>query len=405
MRIALFTETFIPKVDGIVTRLRNTITQLRRGGDDVLIFAPAGGIDEFEGARVVGMPSVPFPLYPEFRMALPRSSMRKQLLAFQPDVIHAVDPVLLAVAGIYYASMLRIPLVASYHTQLPKYLHHYKLGAMEGLTWKLLRLRHNRAALNLCTSTAMVDELTSHGIQRVTLWQRGIDTDLFCPSRASTEMRNFLTQGHPEAPLLVYVGRLSPEKNIEELREVVTAIPGARLALIGGGPHRTMLETHFAGTNTFFPGYLEGAELAAAFASADVFALPSRTETLGLVLLEAMAAGCPVVAARAGGIPDIVEDGVSGLLYDTPQEAVQAVRLLLEDQAVRDRIKQYALEEARRWGWAAATDQLRSFYRQVVAAAPRPAAEQQQKIVRYAGTPVQRAAKIAATAVLRRVLP
>jgi len=191
MRIALFTETFIPKVDGIVTRLRNTISQLRKGGDEVLIFAPEGGIDEFEGARVVGMPSVPFPLYPEFRMALPRSSMRTELWNFQPDVIHVVDPVLLAVAGIYYATTLGVPLIASYHTQLPKYLHHYKLGAIEGLTWKLLRLRHNKAALNLCTSTAMVEELTSHGIQRVMLWQRGIDTDLFCPSRASMEMRHF----------------------------------------------------------------------------------------------------------------------------------------------------------------------------------------------------------------------
>jgi len=402
MRIALFTETFIPKVDGIVTRLRNTISQLRKGGDEVLVFAPEGGIDEFEGARVVGMPSVPFPLYPEFRMALPRSSMRTELWNFQPDVIHVVDPVLLAVAGIYYATTLGVPLIASYHTQLPKYLHHYKLGAIEGLTWKLLRLRHNKAALNLCTSTAMVEELTSHGIQRVMLWQRGIDTDLFCPSRASMEMRHFLSQGNPESPLMIYVGRLSPEKNIEELKQILVAIPGGRLALIGGGPHRSMLESHFGGTATFFPGYLQGEELASAFASADMFVLPSRTETLGLVLLEAMAAGCPVIAARAGGIPDIVDDGVSGLLYDDPRQAVQAAQLLLQDHSARDRIRQYAVNEARKWSWAAATDQLRSFYRQVVAASPSSGL---QETFQFSGTPVERAAKMATRAFIRMVLP
>jgi glycosyltransferase involved in cell wall biosynthesis len=401
MRIALFTETFIPKVDGIVTRLRNTIKQLARAGDEVLIFAPEGGITEFEGMRVVGMPAAPFPLYPELRLALPRSSMRQELLAFEPDLIHVVDPVLLAIAGIYYSTTMHIPLVASYHTQLPKYLNFYKLGAIEGLTWKGLRLRHNKAALNLCTSTAMVDELTSHGIQRVTLWQRGIDTETFCPERASAAMRNHLTQGHPESPLFLYVGRLSPEKNIEELRDILAGIPNARLALIGGGPHRPALEEHFKGTATFFPGYLHGEELASAFASADIFALPSRTETLGLVLLEAMAAGCPVVAARAGGIPDIIENGVTGFLFDTPAEATQAAQHLLSDATLRERIRQAALTEARRWSWAEATRQLQGFYRQVVANSPYTFSKEP---FRYSGTPMQRAAKIATIGVLRRVL-
>src|SRR5271169_2377473 len=101
MRIAFFSETFLPKVDGIVTRLSNTISQLRKAGDEVLIFAPDGGIEDFEGARVIGMPAGPFPLYPELRLALPRSSMRKSLMDFRPDLIHVVDPALLGVAGIY----------------------------------------------------------------------------------------------------------------------------------------------------------------------------------------------------------------------------------------------------------------------------------------------------------------
>ena len=400
MRIAFFSETFIPKVDGIVTRLRNTISQLRRAGDEVLIFAPEGGIVDFEGARVVGMPAVPFPLYPELRLALPRSSMRKTLLDFQPDVIHAVDPVLCGVAGIYYASTLRIPLVVSYHTQLPKYLHYYRFGSLEGLIWKLLRTRHNGAALNLCTSSAMVDDLTRHGIARVALWQRGIDTDLFCPERASHGMRAYLNQGHFDSPLLLYVGRLSAEKNIEQLKQILIAMPEARLALVGGGPHRSILEKHFHGTPTFFPGYMEGQRLACAFASADMFVLPSRTETLGLVLLEAMAAGCPVIAARAGGIPDLVEDGVNGFLFEEEQEAIQAARLLLQDPAKRECVRRLARREAERWNWTAATDQLRMFYGQVLATA----AGKDSGTLAPKNSPVKRLAKLATMGVIRRVL-
>jgi glycosyltransferase involved in cell wall biosynthesis len=401
MRIAFFSETFLPKVDGIVTRLRNTILQLRKAGDEVLIFAPFGGIEDFEGARVVGMPSVPFPLYPELRLSLPRSSIRRTLLEFNPDIIHAVDPALLGIAGIYYASILRVPLVVSYHTQLPRYLNYYKIGFLEGLVWKLLRLRHKSAVLNLCTSAAMVDELTRHGIPRVELWQRGIDTDLFSPERASGEMREYLSQGNPRAPLLLYVGRISPEKNIEQLRQLLVGIPEARLAIVGGGPHRNALEKHFQGSPTFFPGYMQGEGLASAFASADLFVLPSRTETLGLVLLEAMAAGCPVIGARAGGIPDIVEDGVTGFLFDEEQEAIRAAQLLIADPARREQIRQKALHEARKWGWTEATGQLRMFYRQVMATA----ATSPFRTVNVSREPlVSRLAKAAAMGVIRRVL-
>lgn len=401
MRIAFFSETFIPKVDGIVTRLRNTISQLRKAGDEVLIFAPSTGITDFEGAQVVGIPSVPFPLYPELRLALPRSSIRKKLLEFQPDIIHAVDPALLGIAGIYYSSVLHLPLVVSYHTQLPKYLHYYRLGFIEGLVWKLLRWRHNSAALNLCTSAAMVEDLTRHGIARVKLWQRGIDTELFSPDKAASDMRAYLTQGNPDAPLLLYVGRLSPEKNIEQLKPFLDSIPKARLAIIGGGPHKSALEKHFQGSAAFFPGYMRGAELASAFASSDLFVLPSRTETLGLVLLEAMAAGCPVIAARAGGIPDIVEDGVTGFLFEEEREAIHAAQFLLENSRVRDRIRHEALQEAQRWGWAAATAQLRAFYSQLLLTSADSASPPMNT---PSTPPVSYMAKRAAMGVIRRVL-
>jgi glycosyltransferase involved in cell wall biosynthesis len=369
MRIALFTETFLPKVDGIVTRLRHTVDFLQRLGDEVVVFCPDGGLREHKGARVQGVPAMPFPLYPELKMAFPRPSIGRQLERFQPDLIHVVNPAILGLAGIYYARTLDIPLLASYHTHLPKYLDHYGLGMLEGVLWELLKLGHNQAAINLCTSSAMVQELTDHGIERCDLWQRGVDTESFRPELASPEMRWRLSGGRPEAPLLLYVGRLSAEKEIDRIRPILESIPEARLALVGDGPYRAELEAHFEGTQTRFIGYLQGEELGAAYASADAFLFPSRTETLGLVLLEAMAAGCPAIAANAGGIPDIVTDGVNGFLFDPADEqgAIAATRRLLANPAERERIRAAARAEAERWGWEAATRQLQGFYRQVAA--------------------------------------
>ncbi|MGL5808233.1 MAG: glycosyltransferase [Xenococcaceae cyanobacterium] len=368
MRIALFTETFLPKIDGIVTRLRHTIEHLQRNGDRVLVFCPDGGLKEYKGAKIHGVSSIPLPLYPELKLAIPRPTIRWALERFKPDLIHVVNPAVLGLGGIYYAKTMNIPLVASYHTHLPQYLQHYGLGALEGLLWELLKLGHNQAHLNLCTSTAMVRELMNHGIERVDLWQRGVDTEMFQPHLATQQMRSRLSNGHPDSPLLLYVGRLSAEKEIEQIKPVLEAIPNARLALVGNGPNREVLEEHFKGTATNFVGYLEGLELASAFASADAFVFPSRTETLGLVLLEAMAAGCPVVAARSGGIPDIVTDGVNGYMFDPsdPGSAIAATKRLLEAKDTREQMRQNARLEAEKWGWAAATCQLQNYYQAVI---------------------------------------
>ena len=228
---------------------------------------------------------------------------------------------------------------------------------------------HNQAQINLVTSTAMKTELSEHGVENIEVWQRGVDTELFRPELASAEMRDRLTQGHPEAPLLLYIGRLSAEKEIDRIKPVLQAIPDARLALVGDGPYRTELEAHFADTHTNFVGYLAGDDLASAYASADAFVFPSRTETLGLVLLEAMAAGCPVVAANSGGIPDIVTDGVNGFLFDPLDEAgaIVATRRLIESKAEHELMRRNAVAEAEQWGWSAATRQLQQFYRQVLA--------------------------------------
>ncbi len=369
MKIAFFTETFLPKVDGIVTRLTKTVQQLVLAGDEVLIFCPEGAPDGYMGARVVGVPAMPLPLYPELKLALPRPAVSEALDRFGPDLVHVVNPAVLGLGGIWLAKSRGLPLVASYHTHLPKYLEHYGMGMLEPLLWELLKAAHNQAQLNLCTSTAMVEELAARGIQHTALWQRGVDTDLFRPELASGAMRERLHGGHDDTGnLLLYIGRLSAEKQIERIRPVLEAMPQARLALVGDGPHRQQLERHFDGTATTFVGYLAGQELASAYASGDAFLFPSSTETLGLVLLEAMAAGCPVVGANRGGIPDIVSDGVNGCLYDPDQPAslTTAVQRLLGDPAARRQLRLAAREEAERWGWAGATAQLQGYYRQVL---------------------------------------
>ncbi len=373
MRIAFFTETFLPKVDGIVTRLTKTLPHLVSSGDAVMVFCPEGAPEHYMGAEVVGVPAMPLPLYPELKLALPRPAVAEALERFQPDLVHVVNPAVLGLGGIWLAKTKGYPLVASYHTHLPKYLEHYGMGMLEPLLWELLKAAHNQARLNLCTSTAMVQELSEKGIQHTDLWQRGVDTDLFRPELRSDAMRQRLLGRHSDSgKLLLYIGRLSAEKQIERIRPVLEAMPDARLALVGDGPHRARLEEHFAGLPVQFVGYLAGEELASAYASGDAFVFPSSTETLGLVLLEAMAAGCPVVGANRGGIPDIVTDGENGCLYepDGPDggaaSLTAAVQRLLGDVSERQALRQAARREAERWNWHGATQQLRSYYRQVL---------------------------------------
>ena len=373
MKIAFFTETFLPKVDGIVTRLTKTIESLTKTGDEVIIFCPEGCPEEFMGAKVIGVPAMPLPLYPELKLGLPGAAVSDALDSFKPDLIHVVNPAVLGLGGIWLAKTNGIPLVASYHTHLPKYLEHYGMGMLEPLLWELLKAAHNQALLNLCTSTAMVKELSEKGIQNTALWQRGVDTDIFRPDlRKNTMRKKLLGKFSDEGALLIYVGRLSAEKQIERIKPVLNALPKARLALVGDGPYRNQLEKIFDGTPTTFVGYLAGEELASAYASGDAFLFPSSTETLGLVLLEAMAAGCPVVGANKGGIPDIITDGINGCLYDPDGEnngtesLILATEKLLGDKSERQEMRNAARAEAERWGWPAATEQLRKFYQKIL---------------------------------------
>jgi len=373
VKIAFFTETFLPKVDGIVTRLTKTIDNLVQNGDEIVVFCPEGCPTEYKGAKIIGVAAMPLPLYPELKLGLPGPAVSDALENFKPDLIHVVNPAVLGLGGIWLAKSNNIPLIASYHTHLPKYLEHYGMGMLEPLLWELLKAAHNQALLNLCTSTAMVEELESKGIKRTALWQRGVDTETFKPEFRNQKMRNKLLGKYPDKnSLLIYVGRLSAEKQIERIKPVLEEIPDACLALVGDGPYRNQLEKIFENTQTNFIGYLSGEELASAYASGDIFLFPSSTETLGLVLLEAMAAGCPVIGANKGGIPDIINDGVNGCLYDPDgvdegkSSLIEATKKILNNNNKKENMRVEARKESEKWNWNQATLQLKQYYEETL---------------------------------------
>ncbi len=370
MKIAIFTETFLPKVDGIVTRLMRTLEQLAVLGHEALIFAPHDPPQNFAGHKVIRVPALPFkPWYPELFLGLPRPRLGRELDAFQPDVVHVVNPVVLGLWGTALAKQRNLPLLASYHTDVTQYARHLKLPMLQEPSRRFLRDVHNQAHVNLCTSEPMVRSARGLGIKRVRLWPKAVDTDLFRPERATRAMRERLSGGHPDDPLMLCVGRLSYEKRIDWLYAPVTQLPNVRLALVGSGPAEAELKKRFKGTNTVFTGYMAGTELASAYASSDVFAFPSDTETLGFVAMEAMASGTPTVGARAGGIPDVITEEVNGLMF-TPGDLgdlTAKLKRLLFNEAERTRLAQAAREEMLRHDWHAATVKLVEFYEQAKA--------------------------------------
>ena len=370
MRVAFFTETFLPATDGVVTRLRHTIEELLAMGDEMLVIAPkyGEGPGSYEGVPIHRVSSVPFPPYPQIKLAPINPGVGNALRRFGPGLIHAVNPFILGRGAPFYSGRLDVPLVASYHTNIAAYTRFYGLGFFERATRWYTRRLHNRAAINLCTSGATLRYLADEGVERLRLWPQGVDARRFHPDKFSKDWRVRLTNGHPADRLLLYVGRLSNEKNIGKLRVVLGEVPEVRLALVGDGPARRDLEQEYGGTQTVFTGALQGEELAAAFASADAFLFPSTTETLGIAMIEALASGLPVLAAKAGATGEVVDDGETGLLYDPGSDAslVAAVRKVTSDDGLRARMGRNARAAAERRDWKSATRTLRGYYQEVL---------------------------------------
>jgi glycosyltransferase involved in cell wall biosynthesis len=371
VRIAIIAEVFLPKVDGVVNRILNLIHQLLRCNDEVLLLCPQGEGCEACAVPVVPVPSFAFPMYPEYRIGLPDCRLIDVLAEFRPDILHYVNPFAFGFRcyDLLSKSGLHVPSVFSFHTLYAEFAKRYKLlWPLSRILWWMTREYHNRADMNMTVSSATQQELTKRGFHRMQLWPPAVDADLFHPGRRNTAMRNRLAGGDGDGPLLVTVSRLAPEKNVEFLADVLDQLPSARLAIVGDGPHRGELERRFTGKRARFMGYLKGAELAEAYASADAFVYASETETMGNVVLEALSCGCPVVAPRARGIASLVSEGETGLLY-TPgnlNDAVRATRMVLGDGGVRARLARSARGVAECWNWENAIERVRQVYRETI---------------------------------------
>ena len=243
MRIAYFTETFLPKVDGVVNTVCRMLEHL--GEHSSILFAPQGGPSRFVNTPVIGFRAYPFPLYPELKLAPPFVNVDNALADFKPDVIHLVNPLSLGLVGLRYGRRKNIPVVASYHTDVPGFADRWGLGFLSPVIWAYFRQIHNAADLNLAPSRFTAKQIQARGFHNVKIWGRGVDTNLFSPDKRCEAWRQRLTAGDLDAPLLLSVGRLAIEKRVDWLCEVMKQLPMACLAIVGDGPERAELETGF----------------------------------------------------------------------------------------------------------------------------------------------------------------
>ena len=317
--MAIFVEPSpFSHVSGYQNRFKSMIKHMREEDDEVLVVTPQEKDEQpktFLGARVLGVLGLKPPFYKMKTFFLsPGLSVRafKMLWDMKPDVIHVSSPGFLVFAAILYAKLLAVPLVVSYHTHVPHYIPLYTFAFLVTPMWAVIRFCQWMADLTLVTSFQMKNTLVKEGGLKpgsIDVWKKGIDVDVFNPKFKSAEMREKMSNGHPEAPLLTYVGRLGSEKRLADFVYILKEIPEARLALVGGGPSEEELEELFEkeglGDRVKFMGMMSGDALSQAYASASMFVMPSESETLGFVVIEAMSSGIPVVAVRAGGIPDL----------------------------------------------------------------------------------------------------
>ncbi|RZB20191.1 glycosyltransferase family 1 protein [Streptomyces sp. F001] len=373
MRVVIVTESFPPDVNGVAHCALQTARHLVDRGHAPLVVAPAPAPGSKAAAAlapcpVVHVPSLPLPGYPQVRVALPSRRLAAALLAHQADIVHLASPFILGVRGMAAAARLGLPAVAVYQTDLAGYARTY-VGAGEAAAWRRIRSVHAAADRTLAPSSASQADLEAHGVPRVHLWRRGVDTVRFRPDLRDDALRRELA---PNGELIVgYVGRLAPEKHIE-LLSGVCGLPGVRVVIVGDGPSGPGLAEALPGA--VFLGRRGGDDLARIFASLDVFAHTGPFETFCQTVQEAMASGVPVVAPAVGGPLDLVDHGRTGLLVP-PRDAdavTEAVRTLAADQGLRTAYGAAARATVEGRTWAAIGDQLIAHY-EAVLQARRPA--------------------------------
>jgi glycosyltransferase involved in cell wall biosynthesis len=381
MRILFCTDTYPPQVNGVSVVTALSVAGLRDRGWECAVIAPrypAGGATVFTEARTGGeavldsIPSIAMPGYPDVRLAAPSYGVIAGLIRrFQPDLVHSETEFVLGRLGQVAGGRAGLPLVSSYHTDFAKYAAAYGMPWMQGPISRYIARFHQRSRRTYTPSRPAREDLLRAGVHDVEVWGRGVDIEAYHPRYRSAGWRDRLDIG--DRYTFVYVGRLAAEKRVEQIvaayRVAQRTLPpdSTRLVIAGAGPQEAMIRAD-SPAGTIFLGYLDRrVELPALYASADAFVFASLTETLGLVVLEAMASGLAVIATPAGGVADHLRDGVNGLAVppaDIPAMAAAMVTLA-SDRPLTRRLAEGARATAEALSWDRELDRLDTSYREV----------------------------------------
>jgi len=323
MKMMLVTDAWEPQVNGVVRTLKTTARELTAMGHEVRFLTPL----EFR--------TLPCPTYPEIRLSIsPGAGVTRKIREFDPDVLHIATEGPLGMAARRFALRNDFPFTTAYHTRFPEYVH-ARLRVPLSWSYAWLRWFHGPSRAVMAPTQVVVEDLVANGFERVRLWSRGVDADIFHP-QACRRLDS-------APPIFLYVGRVAVEKNVEAFLEL--DLPGSKW-VVGAGPALARIRARFPQVN--YLGLLDREELARVYASADVFVFPSKTDTFGLVLLEAMACGLPVAAYPVTGPRDVIGDSSAGVLHEDLRTAcLGALQLKRED----------ALARAGMFTWRAATEQ------------------------------------------------
>ncbi len=382
MRIGFFTDTYTPQINGVVSSIQLFAKALERQGHSVYIFAPTPR-QRVDGPHVIRIPSVPFAFQPEMRLASAYDARAHALVRrANLDIIHSHDPFAIGLFGLAAARRYRIPYVHTYHTLYPEYVHYiWETRFTRAMAERLSREFCDQCDVVLAPSTKIAKALEEWGVERtiVTL-PTGVDINRFVDrdEAAVTRFREGIGIG-PADRLLTFVGRIAKEKNVDLLVEAMAAIrdPRAKLLLVGDGPHRDDLEKRVkrlkVGDRVILAGYIDPAEVTVAYEASHALFFASTSETQGLVVAEAMAAGLPIVAVDDLAIADAVADGVNGMLVAEDAGALaEAVDTLLADDALHARMSAASVERAQDLCIDHQTERLAAVYRGLLTTSPTP---------------------------------
>jgi phosphatidylinositol alpha 1,6-mannosyltransferase len=367
VRVAIFTEAFLPSVNGVTHSVMRVLEHLRDEGHQAMVIAPAshGRVPhEYAGFPVIPVAAVGLPGYQDVRVSSTTQLRLERLLEdFHPDVLHLAAPIALGHRAAQAANWLGIPVVAIYQTDVPSYAARYGFAGAETLLWWRVRQIHSIATMTLAPSTYARNQLVEHHVPRVGLWARGVDSVRFDPAKRDEAWRRTVAPNGEK--IIGCVGRLAPEKQIGDL-QALADLPDTRLVVIGDGPSRGELESFLP--NAHFTGQLVGDELPQLMASMDVFVHPGELETFGQSIQEAMASGLPVVAPAKGGPIDLVNSSRTGWLYAPGDLATMRrhVRDLVGDDRKRAAFSREARLSVKDRTWHSLCDELMGHYREAI---------------------------------------